>query len=492
MATGNPFYVQPAGDMTRGLDGIGKALAYRKEEKRLQAEKDTAEEQQRQMQAEYQEAYASGDPNALFEFSVKYPAMQETANQMLGLREDYQKEEAQEFRRAILSNPENAQQIFEERLRRFESQPNRNPENTQYSYDMLMSGDREGAIKSVRDAYILSDPKAYKEFMEATQSGQEWEEIKGQNGEIIGQRSRVTGEVKSDPRAQDATTTLTSEQKAGLGFPEDAVVQEGADGAYKIAYNPKDQSPDQRRQKIANLMSQGLGESVAANITDGIVEIEIVPDTGMARLINNITGEVRDIPIQSAGDVSRVEIPVDQQLSNLVDDATGLRSGALALSSRVPGTETTPEEEKVLNARNQFQTFENELARGLVNNPRFPVGERNAVLQAVDISPKIFDTPSALRVRLASTKNFLQTRYEQSMRDASDARLPEDVRSAQASNASAMRNAIDRIGYAEIDYGKEIGSMSKPELRELVNDMSEAELDALPEETRNMMLKALQ
>ena len=284
-------------------------------------------------------------------------------------------------------------------------------------------------------------------------------------------------------------STLSSEQKQQLGLPEEAVVQQNTDGALKIVFNPEEDS-DQRSRKIQNLVQQGLPENEAANIVDGITDIEIVPETGRARLINKKDNSVREIPI-SGEDNGRADVAPDETLFNLVNDATGLRSGVLATTARIPGTEVSESEKKVLNARNQFQLFQNEVARGLVNNSKFPVKEREAVLDAIDISPSLFDNPSAMKVRLKSSKNFLRTKLEQAERDENDPSLPEKTRSDQASNASVLRNALDRIGEQDVNINEELGKMGRDEIRQLVRDMSDEELDSLSESEREAIAKAL-
>lgn len=300
--------------------------------------------------------------------------------------------------------------------------------------------------------------------------------------------------------SREGVARILPQEEVATNFPqlpEGTIVEETSKGGIIIRFTP-DQDKTTRSRKIAELgrRFQAMGvdnpEQKATDVVDGNIEIEVL-ENGDARLVDKVaavTGgdAVTVIPISVPDPAQRTEIPSGETLFTLAENATGLRSAVLATTGKIPGTQVTESEEAVLDARSTFRTFQNDLARGLVNNPRFPVAERAAVLDAIDISPEVFDTPSAMRVRLKAADKFLRLRRDQFLRDSNDRGLPGDVQAAQRTNASQMQNAIDRLGIpqssgADLDI-EAINAMSPNDVRFVVNGMSEAEYNALPDEVK--------
>src|SRR5690606_31866608 len=125
-----------------------------------------------------------------------------------------------------------------------------------------------------------------------------------------------------------------------------------------------------------------------------------------------------------------------QTLYDLASAGTGLLSGARALLSgtvgQIPGM---PIAEETINARTSLENASGDLIRALAVNDRFPVGEIKRIEEQISIKPSVMDSPGALQARMISLGNYLKTRKDQAMRDASDPSVPQSVRDSQAANA---------------------------------------------------------
>lgn len=152
--------------------------------------------------------------------------------------------------------------------------------------------------------------------------------------EFLGDRLKAKTEVDKEVAKQEALApgeqvrTLTPEEAQAAGFPPGTVVQERPDGGFDVKFEPSSDD-DTRTQKIANLVPQIMerdnlsladARTKAANIVDGNIRIEIVPNLGLAREVNEVTGEVREIQIDpdqdgAGGQTKRSRTPVLSDVS---------------------------------------------------------------------------------------------------------------------------------------------------------------------------------
>lgn len=296
-----------------------------------------------------------------------------------------------------------------------------------------------------------------------------------------------TGEEVYRSSQGGQVSTLSTDEKAQMGFPENSVVQRKEDGSLNIVFDPSS-DVDQRQRKINNLVEQGIPENRAANIVDGTESIEINPNTGKVVSINEATGDVQELPI-SGGEA---EVPKPKEGKTLYDqanEATGLVSGAKALWSDVAGQ--VSEEavaEGVVDARTRMNTATNELIRALSINPRFPVGEINRIKEEIKLDPSIARSPGALQSRMRALDDQLRLRLDQAKRDANDPNLPEQVRSDQAQNASAIENflstmgAPDNISMEMFSSPEAVQQLPEDDLRRWIRDeATDQQLESLPD-----------
>jgi hypothetical protein len=222
------------------------------------------------------------------------------------------------------------------------------------------------------------------------------------------------------------------------------------------------QSPERVREtRINELVTRGYNRNYAADIVDGNIRYEVVPQTGQVRRIDRLTGEASQVPISNLppevqADLLAANDQVENQtLWEAAKNGTGLwsavRAGASRVAGQIPGV---PQAEKTEEARQLLATATNDLARALVINPRFPVAEVERIIREAGTQPGYFDTPTLMRSRLRVLDSFLRDRLTTAEQDAANPNLPQETQSAQASNAAAIRSFLPRLGIPQAGIGK--------------------------------------
>jgi hypothetical protein len=216
-----------------------------------------------------------------------------------------------------------------------------------------------------------------------------------------------------------------------------------------------------RETRIGELVQRGYPRNYASDVVDGNIRYEVVPQTGAVRRIDRLTGNVNEVPISNlppqvqADLIAADEESQKQTLWEAAESGTGLwstvRAGASRILGQIPGV---PQAEKTEEARQLLSTATNDLARALVINPRFPVAEVERIIREAGTQPGAFDTPQLMRSRLKVLDSFLKDRLSIAEQDAANVNLPQETRSAQSSNASAIRSFLPRLGIPQQGIGK--------------------------------------
>lgn len=226
------------------------------------------------------------------------------------------------------------------------------------------------------------------------------------------------------------------------------------------------QKGDQRDRKINDLVSRGVDRSKAQDIVDGFLRMEVVPETGRVRLIDEVTQEATEVPVRaqtsvadiagdeepSLGNLPRPSPEPGQTLYELAELATGPMSALRAAVSVPKAWFGMDPNERVVQARQALRTETQSMVRSLAINPRFPVSEQDLIREEVNIQPRIWDDPEILRPRMAQINDSLSLRMQQAFRDANDPSLAEQHREAQLSNAANIANFLGVLG---VDQARE-------------------------------------
>jgi hypothetical protein len=219
---------------------------------------------------------------------------------------------------------------------------------------------------------------------------------------------------------------------------------------------PKDEKPAEQRireTRIDDLVkNRGISRELATDIVDRNIEIVPNPVTGVIQRIDKVSGTVTETPFSNLSPqdqgllIAAAEEADEQTLWQAAEDGTGLWSAVRRGASIVGGQVGLPQAEKTEQARQTLEISSNEFARALVNNPKFAVAEVERVLKEAGTKPSAFDTPKLMRSRLKVLDTFLRNRLKTAEADASNMNLPQDLRSAQASNAAAIRSFLPKLG----------------------------------------------
>ena len=254
---------------------------------------------------------------------------------------------------------------------------------------------------------------------------------------------------------------LTDAQMAAVGFPPESiaaglVVQRKKDGSINVVFNPPRDADEQIRDKqIKSVERQrlALGDTpeaaldFATNLVDGNIRIEIVPATGKARAINDITGEVSEVPLGQVGAVTPP--PQEETLFEIVErgNTAGIFPAAKALVGRTVGQAFEGAiDPQLVEDRQAINLALLGLIRSLAINPRFPVAEMERIREEIEIAPAVWDSPGALLARMKAVRKGLEIRQANEQNAADDPNLPQKTRAAGAQAATHIGNFLNRLG----------------------------------------------
>lgn len=245
-------------------------------------------------------------------------------------------------------------------------------------------------------------------------------DILGKAGTIDAQMAQANRPAKLDPKG------IEIERLIGLGLPRGM--------ATKLAYEMVTVDPNSATGRIeyidrvnAALAAMG-GSPVSAKESPIAMEVAL-------------GGESEPIP----------EPPAGETLWDLAGAATGLIPGAIGLGSKVLSVGNINPETTAVRAQQIFKNAHGILIRSMLINPRMLGKEIEMLNKELDITPKFLRGEGTLHELQIALDKSLRLRVAQAERDSNDVNLPEDVRKAQAINASAMKNYLAIMGVPQED-----------------------------------------
>lgn len=161
----NMFDVTPAGgDLQAGLTGLGRVIAATREKDKEEAAIQKAKDEQAAGLTALAGAYRSGDPLKVAEVGINHPTVMNQANAAIGLINDSRKKQFTDDALAVLSNPERAAQIAQDRVTMLKAQ-GRDSTHTE-SFLQHYAQDPEGAIKELKMELAVNNGPAYQAWHE--------------------------------------------------------------------------------------------------------------------------------------------------------------------------------------------------------------------------------------------------------------------------------------------------------------------------------------
>lgn len=245
-----------------------------------------------------------------------------------------------------------------------------------------------------------------------------------------------------------------------------------------------------REAKIQDLMTLwGMSRRDASALVDRFVKVEIVPQTGRARLINEIEQSVNEVPLgvlETAGYNIETGLPVEPQSKAVngaasttvppgeidtrtqqekdaqlyagqvfeegasVYDMTKLGTGPMSKIREVVSIPSSliggPVATETLIARQGLKLHSRDLAQSLVDNPKMPVRLVEMALDAAGIEPGVLDTGTMMEARLIELDRYLYQKYLEWRRIADSPNEPETDRSDAATNVAAIGKFLRDLG----------------------------------------------
>lgn len=200
----NPFYIDPFGgaNVAQGLAGLGAGFGQMRQRNELEAEKQKALALREQMVADVTEAYTSKDPDKVAAVMIKYPEMAQNLTNAMNFKDETTKNNFVTSARSLLTNPEQADQIFQSRIELIKARGG-DPKDTEMEYS---------EYKKNPEAYLATVPLKFASYAsdewKAYQEAQpKFEQGKGEAaGSVFNAR---TGEYKADPEFMKTLRTLS-------------------------------------------------------------------------------------------------------------------------------------------------------------------------------------------------------------------------------------------------------------------------------------------
>ena len=173
MASPADFYVQPGNDLSQSLSGLSGTLGQMREEKARQAERqrliDAEAEKEKRIQERFtaaktaaQAALQSGDPGKMAEVTLEFPEIGQGLSQAFGIVDDEKKRKASGFARELVTNPQQADQIYRSRIEEIQARGG-NPADTIRSYEAFKQNP-EGELKNLQFMWAAMDKDSYGAF----------------------------------------------------------------------------------------------------------------------------------------------------------------------------------------------------------------------------------------------------------------------------------------------------------------------------------------
>ena len=124
----------------------------------------------------------------------------------------------------------------------------------------------------------------------------------------------------------------------------------------------------------------------------------------------------------------------------MADLLTGPKSGIKGALGTNIVTSSFVDASDIIQARNAFSLFKNNLTNSLRENDRFVEGERRDIIERLDLDASIFEDPKALQSRIIGVDNFLAKKEQ--------AALKRSQQQLSKSEVQAARNALSHIRQA--------------------------------------------
>lgn len=245
---GNRFYVQPAGDITQGLQGLSQVIQGVGEKRRVDAMNQAAVE-----------AYQSGDPDRIAEVSLQYPEIGQFLTQQGMFRSERTKQNFLDSAYSVLADPseENISRVVSARQALLRSQ-GQTDEDMPFTNNFLQKYQEnpEQAINELKMDVAGLDPERWKSFRESlspivSKNAPTPTDVDDFVSDANAENLRVTGNELTPGQRNEARLQFKRAQEREVRANRMAEREVDAETAERIKYNEKLGS------RLAEIATQG-------------------------------------------------------------------------------------------------------------------------------------------------------------------------------------------------------------------------------------------
>jgi hypothetical protein len=265
-----------------------------------------------------------------------------------------------------------------------------------------------------------------------------------------------------------------------------------------------------RRELIAGGMPEAEASSMAEQIGTGLIR-RVITDQGFARYINDITGEVKEIPLGTAGQsgpqttAPESALMTDQQqnvlgeqssLYGMSDEVSGIVPSLKALGAKASsmfGIEAFPE---TVTARQIARGSMQGLIKALQNNPRYAVSEMETIRNDIaNLSPRLASGGPELRSQMQGIHALLSRNYQNALRDSANPNNDAEMRQGARQSARDIKDFLSLMGYVDASTLRSPEAVYETPISSIemyIRSASPAELDGLPEDVQQAIEARIQ
>lgn len=291
---------------------------------------------------------------------------------------------------------------------------------------------------------------------------------KGDVAGAIAQAQEMGGRLAQDVGAERETSAAalkTRMEQDKFNLEQEKFGQKKELDAQKLALEERRTAAAELRARRTGMPKPGEKEKEIAALTQVLKvpmdraiklaydyeKIDVIPETGEARLTDAISGKSVIVPQEMLDNPEAIPKPAEgQSLWEAARYATGPFSAlrqAWSLPANYMGV-FIPEKTEV--GRQRLNMATQRLIRTLAINDRFPVAEQERIRKELALSPSIFIHPEALRRRMVTAHQTLTLYLAQAERDANPkSGLPNKERAGAKADANEIRQFLSQLAVPE-------------------------------------------
>lgn len=301
----------------------------------------------------------------------------------------------------------------------------------------------------------------------------------GQFTENLALAGRELGEYAKGRRTEEAdrrTMALRAQELRMSGARQDlASLQQlaGQEASERRAINSRiieaqvrANTPSARDRRISDMMgTYNIDRRTATGLVDGIESVVPDPVTGMPQIVNRLTGVSRPASAPAAAAPSATPAAAPSATPTAAEPGrtgeprrtlyelaqtpftTGAGPAAAEGAQRVLGqvgiNVVSPE---FTERRQTFLNVQNDIIKGIINNPRFPVAEQERIRREINIEPSMLTDPQTFTARIRTLDSTLRSSLANREREGVDTSLPVADRREALRAANDIRNLLATLG----------------------------------------------